>query len=109
MNTYNNQRKYPKRGEIWICDLGTNKGSEQNGVRPCLVINQKVRYEQTCIVLPASRTMRTSTYTIGSYHFLLHQIRAVDTQRLSRRISRVSKASVSNIIIKLCNLLNAYI
>ncbi|MCA9370392.1 MAG: type II toxin-antitoxin system PemK/MazF family toxin [Candidatus Peregrinibacteria bacterium] len=85
------QRKYPSRGDIWICDFGTNKGSEINGIRPCLIINQKLKREQTCIVLPASNTIRKSTYSLNNYHFVLHQVRAVDTLRLRRYLHSFSK------------------
>ena len=27
-----------KRGQVWYCDLSGIKGSEQGGVRPCLII-----------------------------------------------------------------------
>ncbi|PIR54571.1 hypothetical protein COU75_00160 [Candidatus Peregrinibacteria bacterium CG10_big_fil_rev_8_21_14_0_10_42_8] len=50
------------RGEVWICDFGGNIGSEQIGVRPCLVLNQKRRSERTCVVVPASRTQRFLRY-----------------------------------------------
>jgi mRNA-degrading endonuclease toxin of MazEF toxin-antitoxin module len=94
------------RGEIWICNFGTNIGSEQNGIRPCLIINQKEPSENTCIVLPASHTIRSSTFTINDYHFLLHQVRVIDTRRLVRRILRISKRSVDTAVENLHDLLH---
>jgi mRNA interferase MazF len=29
----------PKRGEIWLCDLGATRGHEQGGQRPALVLS----------------------------------------------------------------------
>lgn len=46
-----------KRGEIYIADLTASEGSEQNGVRPVLVIqNDKGNaYAPTVIIAPISR------------------------------------------------------
>ena len=105
MNIGNIQRKRPERGEIWICDLGQNTGSEQNGVRPCLVLNQKKKTERTCIIVPASRTKREHSMTICGQHYAVLQIRAVDTQRLLRRKQRLPSSVVDHVVETLHDLL----
>ena len=105
MNRFNTERKRPNRGEMWICDFGVNVGSEQNGVRPCIVVNQKRKAERTCIVIPESNRKRKQGLTIGHRHFVLHQIRAVDTQRLLRRIGTLDKHTVHQLVRRVSELL----
>jgi len=42
-----------KRGDIWLVDLNPVRGSEQRGVRPCLVISNDVvnQYAPTVCVI----------------------------------------------------------
>lgn len=79
---------YVKKGEIWIIDLGTNKGSEQNGKRPCLILKASSK-EKTCIILPCSHTKRKSSFNIHGYKWIPHQIRAIDESRRLRKIERI--------------------
>ena len=41
-----------KRGQIWYCDLSPVVGSEQGGLRPCLVIQNDIgnKYSPTTII-----------------------------------------------------------
>jgi len=43
-----------KRGDIWLVDLNPVRGSEQRGIRPCLVISSDVvnEYAPTVCVIP---------------------------------------------------------
>ncbi len=90
-------RKHPLRGQVWICDFGTGVGSEQSGIRPCLILNQKYVKENTCIVLPASNTKRKDSITYRGQNYLLHQVRVVDTQRLLRLKNRLPRNIVDDI------------
>ena len=92
------QRKHVKRGEVWLCDLSGNIGSEQNGVRPCLVIKTPRKSERTCIILPASRTIRYSSVKAGDYVFVLHQMRVVDASRFKRFIERLTKEQTDSAV-----------
>lgn len=47
---------FPKRGEIYYCDLGQNKGSEQNGIRPVLVVSNNIGNRHSSIVQVAPIT-----------------------------------------------------
>ena len=90
---------YIKKGEIWITDLGINKGSEQNGIRPCLIISNFF-YEDTCIIIPGSKTKRSSSFTYKNFNWLLGQIKTIDKTRLIRKISKISPSERKIIIHK---------
>ena len=96
------KRKFPKKGEVWICEFGTNIGSEQNDRRPSLIIKPPSSLkDHTCIIIPASRTIRQSSIKIENYYFLSHQIRTIDTKRLERKLERLPKEEVFHLINKL--------
>lgn len=42
LQSVTHQNWYPKRGEIYYCDLGNSVGSEQNGIRPFLILSNDV-------------------------------------------------------------------
>lgn len=46
-----------KRGHVYYVDLGFNQGSEANGIRPCLVVQNDIgnKYSSTTIVIPISQ------------------------------------------------------
>lgn len=90
-------QKYAQQGQIWIVNLGVNIGSEQNGLRPCLVLNSPRKGEKTCVIVPASNTERITTVKLGKYRFLLHQARTIDTKRLLRLVERIKKPSVQEL------------
>jgi mRNA interferase MazF len=94
-----------KRGELWICDLNPVRGSEQGGVRPCLVIqnNRGNKYSPTVIVaaitsqkkkpLPTHVYIDTDSLPYRSV-VLLEQIRTVDKSRLLNYSGRISDAQM---------------
>lgn len=86
------------RGEIWMTDLKNNLGSEQNGLRPCVILNQALKKERTVFVVPASSKLRPQSKTVAHYNWLIHQSRAVDTRRLIRPIQRLSKNDTDKIL-----------
>lgn len=90
--------KFPQRGEVWIVDFGKNIGSEQNGIRPAVVISFWKESESTCLVIPASKTKRYSTLKIRDYQFLLHQVRAVDIKRFMRKLERFSIVETEQVV-----------
>ena len=94
--------KYPQRGEIWMINLKNNQGSEQNGVRPCIIMNNAQKKERTCVIIPASNTKRDHSFKILNYGFLIHQIRAIDTSRLIRKITRFPKQETNKVYQKIC-------
>ncbi len=85
-----------------MVDLGQNVGSEQNGVRPCVVLNKPAKKERTCVVIPASNTKRRYAYGLNNYIFLIHQVRVIDTTRFIRKINRFSQDNTNKIYEKVC-------
>ena len=84
-----------KRGDVVLCNLGEGKGSEQSGVRPCVVIQNDIgnRYSPTIIV--ATITSSTSKAKLPTHIeinersgldkpsiVLCEQIRTIDKQRV---------------------------
>lgn len=109
------ERPFFHEREIWFCYLGINIGFEQDGSgedfqRPVLII--KKFNNEVCWVVPLSKTEKRNKYyfafkfndTITSVA-ILSQIRLLDTRRLSRKISELSKDEFTRLINKIKALL----
>ena len=99
------RKKFTKRGQIWLCDLKVNIGSEQNGVRPCIVLNFPIKNERTCVVIPCSNTIRKHSIKINNYNFQIYQVRAIDQSRLIRLIERFEEKDTDKVRDKLISFL----
>lgn len=100
-----------KRGEIYYIDLGTNRGSEVNKKRPCIIIQNDTgnKYSPTTIVLPITKGGKSSIPTHvelkpwmilyknatiqGS--ILAEQVRTVDKCRIGNRVGKLSSKALS--------------
>lgn len=90
--------KFVLRGDVWSVDLGRIVGSEQGGVRGCLVIQNDVgnQFSPTVTIIPItsknknfSRTHVEIMLREKSY-IICEQIRTIDKKRLINRIGRVN-------------------
>ena len=56
----------PRRGEVWLVDFQPGRGSEQQGLRPALVIQNDVgnRYSATTIVAAITSTIKIYPMTV---------------------------------------------
>lgn len=89
---------YPRRDEVWLIALDPSKGSEIKKTRPCLVISPDEMNEplQTVLVAPMTTTLRNYptrvnlTFRNKTGQVALDQMRAVDRQRLVRKLGSVS-------------------
>lgn len=94
-NLYVNRPKEIRRGQVYIADLGSGQGSEQQGVRPVLIIQNDVgnHFGNTVLVVPITSQMkkdmpthmRISQGTAGltkDSTALIEQMRTVDKSRL---------------------------
>ena len=89
---------YPRRDEVWLITLDPSKGSEIKKTRPCLVVSPDEMNEplQTVLVAPMTTTLRNYptrvnlTFRNKTGQVALDQLRAVDRQRLVRRLGSVS-------------------
>jgi mRNA interferase MazF len=92
----------PKRGEVWLVDLGIPKGYEQAGERPAVVIQtDDLSRLSTVIVIPLT-TAHHETSQRGTVILpvvkgtlekksvaLCYQIRALDKYRLKKRLGEL--------------------
>lgn len=94
------------RGDIWSVDLGNPVGSEQGGVRPCLIIQNDMgnEYSPTVIVLPI--TSKRKNYSVSHVeidlggtksYILCEQIRVVDKTRCKRQMIKIDNATMSEV------------
>ena len=88
----------PQRDEVWLVVLDPAQGSEIQKTRPCLVISpdEMNQHLQTVIVAPMTTVARPYPTRVSvrfqgkAGQVALDQLRAVDRQRLVRKLGRVS-------------------
>jgi len=100
-----------KRGEIYFADMGEGVGSEQNGIRPVLVLQNDVgnKFSPTTIValitsinkkmnLPVHFEIRkTVSHLPQDSVVLLEQIRTIDKKRLLKKVSFLDTDTMNEI------------
>ncbi|SDK31179.1 mRNA interferase MazF [Sediminibacillus albus] len=100
-----------KRGEVYFADLSPVVGSEQGGVRPVLVLQNDIgnRFSPTVIVAAITAQIQKAKLPTHveidakKYGFerdsviLLEQIRTIDKQRLTDKITHLDKNMMENI------------
>ncbi len=107
-NVKNRIRIVPKRGEVWTCELGQNIGSEENKIRPVIIIQNNTGNQNapTTIVVPISNRPKKIAVHIsirnGDFELvkgekmeitgtvLAEQIRIVSKARLGRHVATLS-------------------
>ncbi len=99
------------RGELYYADLGTGIGSEQNGYRPVVIIQNDVgnRHSPTTIVAAISTQIRTKANLPTHYHLkqgsglvqpsmvMMEQIRTIDKTRLVQYIGKLSGEEIKGL------------
>mgnify|MGYP000924608405 CR=1 FL=1 len=63
VNARMNNTIFPRRGQIWIADLGSPSGSEQRGKRPVLVVQNDTGNEHSPVVIVSSITSGKKRFT----------------------------------------------
>ncbi|WP_438755144.1 type II toxin-antitoxin system PemK/MazF family toxin [Pararhizobium sp. O133] len=87
-----------KRGEVWLAALDPTVGGESQKTRPCLIISPIEIHDhlRTVIVAPMTSGSRPAGFRVPvmfedvSELILLEQSRALDKQRLVKRLGSVS-------------------
>lgn len=93
-----------KRGDIVLVNLEPIKGSEQGGIRPCLIIqnNQGNKYSPLTIIAPLTSKVFTKEFPTNVFilkedsglnkdsTILLNQIRTIDKLRITRKIGTLA-------------------
>ena len=99
-----------KRGQVYYADLRPVVGSEQGGIRPCLIIQNDMgnTHSPTVIVVPMTRQKKndlpthiavsTEDYCLDiNTTILLEQIRTIDKSRLSSFVGRLSDSTMQKV------------
>lgn len=100
-----------KRGDIYFADLSPVVGSEQGGFRPVLIVQNDIgnRFSPTVIVaaitaqiqkakLPTHVEIDAKTYGLDRDSvILLEQIRTIDKQRLTDKITHLDDELMSRV------------
>ena len=89
---------HPRLDEVWLISLDPTQGPEIQKIRPCLVVSPDEinRHLRTVIIAPMTTSERpyptrvTVTFQSKRGQVALDQLRAVDRQRLVRRLGSVS-------------------
>jgi mRNA interferase MazF len=98
--------------EVWLLSLDPTQGSEIQKTRPCLVVSPDEinRHLRTVIIAPMTTSERpyptrvTVTFQSKRGQVALDQIRAVDRQRLVRKLGSVSAKTaqaVSTVLVEM--------
>lgn len=100
-----------QRGEVYFADLSPVVGSEQGGIRPVLIIQNDIgnKFSPTVIVaaitaqiqkakLPTHVEINAKRYGLERNSvILLEQVRTLDKQRLTDRITQLDKNKMEEI------------
>ena len=88
------------RGDVYYADLGSGIGSEQEGERPVIIIQNNIgnRFSPTVIVAPFTSKNKGDLPTHEIIHLenmelsiiLFEQIRCIDKSRLKNKIAHYS-------------------
>lgn len=100
-----------KRGDIFLANIDSSIGSEQNGIRPVLIIqnNKGNKYSPTTIVACLSSKIYSKAQ-LPTHHLLpeniglkyksmvlCEQIRVIDKDRLIKKITTLDKVTMNAI------------
>lgn len=93
-----------KRGQVWYCNLEGNKGSEQGGVRPVLIISNDIGNKHAPVVTIAIITSKHTKAKLPTHIWLstycglnvnslveLEQVRTIDKSRLLQYLGEIQK------------------
>jgi mRNA interferase MazF len=91
----------PRQDEVWLVSLDPARGTEIQKTRPCLVIspNEMNHHLQTVIVAPMTTVTRAYPTRVPVRfqgkrgQLALDQLRAVDRQRLVRKLGTISAST----------------
>ena len=93
------------RFEIWLVELDPTRGSEIAKTRPAVVVSPDVvnRHLRTVLVAPLTSTLKgyptrvASTFQGKAGEIALDQTRAVDQQRLVKRLGTLDDATARQV------------
>lgn len=91
----------PRRDEVWLVSLDPTQGVEIQKTRPCLVVSpdEMNQHLRTVIIAPMTTVVRPYPTRVpirfrGKHgQVVLDQLRAVDRQRLLRKLGTVASST----------------
>lgn len=99
-----------KQAEIWLTNLNPNKGREQNGVRPVVVISGDLMNEHLEVVITCPLTSKIKNYKgnvvlepntkNGLSHpseILTFHLRSMSKERLIKKVGKISTTELKEI------------
>jgi len=95
-----------RRGEVYLIDLDPTRGSEIQKTRPCVVISpdELNAHLRTVIVAPMTTGGQAYPFRVAcrfenkSGHVATDQLRAVDRERLVRRLGQLSAPTLTQLL-----------
>jgi len=98
-----------RRGEVYLVSLNPTRGSEIQKTRPCVVVSPDELnvHLGTFIVAPMTTGGRAYPFRVAcrfrgrAGHVVLDQIRAVDRERLVRRLGHLSPSPLNHALVVL--------
>jgi mRNA interferase MazF len=102
---HSSQQSSPKQDQVWLVTLDPTQEVEIQKTRPCLVISpdEMNQHLRTVIIAPMTTVTRPYPTRVGlrfqgkQGQVALDQLRAVDRQRLVRRLGKVSPKTAQDI------------
>ena len=102
----------PRLDEVWLVSLDPTRGAEMQKTRPCLVVSpdEMNRHLRTVIVAPMTTSERryptrvALTFRGKRGEVALDQLRAVDWQRMLKKLGKISPSaaqSVSSVLVEM--------
>lgn len=102
----------PRLDDVWLVSLDPTQGHQTQTTRPCVVVSpdEMNRHLRTIIIAPMTKALRPYpsrveiTFQGKRGQVALDQIRAVDRQRLLRRLGRtnaVTSQAVSSVLVEM--------
>ena len=109
--TYIKEKKMliPKRGDMFVADLGQGTGSEQANERPVVIVqnNKGNSYADTTIIVPITSRMKNDIPNHVIIHYgilkkykgcvLTEQVRTISIYRLKKYIGTLSEKDIRRI------------
>ena len=95
-----------KRGEIWLVNLDPTVGSEIKKTRPCVIVSPQELNQHLRTVMMAPMTSKgfAAPFRVPVTHagtkglIVLDQMRAVDKQRLVKKLGQVSAKTMERVL-----------
>ena len=95
----------PQQDQVWLVTLDPTQGVETQKTRPCLVISpdEMNQHLRTVIIAPMTTAIRPYPTRVGvrfqgkQGQVALDQLRAVDRQRLVRKLGKVSAKTAQDV------------